>query len=42
MPDRQRATGAKAFLREVSSPGSKMYHRYLTDAAAAVLRRRTR
>ena len=26
------ASGAKAFLREVSSPGSKMYHRYLTDA----------
>jgi subtilase family serine protease len=28
----QNASGAQAFLREVSSPGSKMYHRYLTDA----------
>ena len=26
------ATGARAFLREVSSPGSPLYHRYLTDA----------
>ncbi len=26
------ASGAQAFLREVSSPGSSLYHRYLTDA----------
>jgi subtilase family serine protease len=26
------AAGARAFVREVSSPGSRLYHRYLTDA----------